>query len=33
MYIKKLGKRKMTTAQIAEAQKLAQEWVEKHQTK
>ena len=33
MYIEKLGKRKMTTAQIAEAQKLAQEWVEKHQTK
>ena len=33
MYIKKLGKRKMTTAQTAEAQKLAQEWVEKHQTK
>jgi len=33
MYIEKLGKRKMTTAQIAEAQKLAQEWVEKHQQK
>ena len=33
MYIEKLGKRKMTTAQIAEAQKLAQEWVEKHQKK
>jgi hypothetical protein len=33
MYIEKLGKRKMTTAQIAEAQKLAQEWMEKHQKK
>ena len=33
MYIEKLVKRKMTTAQIAEAQKLAQEWVEKHQKK
>ena len=33
MYIEKLGKRKMATAQIAEAKKLAQEWVEKHQTK
>ena len=33
MYIEKLGKRKMTTAQTAEAQKLAQEWMEKHQKK
>ena len=33
MYIEKLGKRKMAPAQIAEAQKLAQEWVEKHQKK
>ena len=33
MYIEKLGKRKMTTAQIAEGQKLAQEWMEKHQKK
>ena len=33
MYIEKLGKRKMTTAQIAEAQKLAREWMEKHQKK
>ena len=33
MYIEKLGKRKITTAQIAEAQKLAQEWMEKHQKK
>ena len=30
MYIEKLGKRKMTTAQIAEGQKLAEEWIEKH---
>jgi hypothetical protein len=33
MYIEKIGKRKMAPAQIAEAQKLAQEWVEKHQKK
>ena len=33
MYIEKLGKRKMTTAQIAEGQKLAQEWMEKYQKK
>ena len=33
MHREKLGKRKMATAQIAEAKKLAQEWMEKHQQK
>ena len=33
MYIEKLGKRKMTTAQIAEAQKLTRQWIKKHQKK
>ena len=33
MHREKLGKRKMATAQIAEAKKLAQEWMEKHQKK
>ena len=33
MYIEKLGKRKMTTAQIAEAQKLKREWLKKHRKK
>ena len=33
MYIEKLGKRKMTTAQIAEAQKLTRPWIKKYQKK
>ena len=33
MYIEKLGKKEMTTAQIAEGQKLAKEWMEEHQKK
>ena len=33
MHIEKLGKRKMTPGQIAEAQRLAREWMEKHQKK
>ena len=33
MYIEKIGKRKMTTAQIAEAQKLTRQWIKKHQKK
>ena len=33
MYIEKLGKRKLTTTQIAEAQKLTRQWIKKHQKK